>query len=163
RFPDAKALAAELLRRGWLTAYQVNLLLEGRGPGLALGPYALLEPLGEGGMGAVFKARNRKLGRVVALKVIHPECLAHADSVRRDVKPHNLLLTPGGVVKVLDLGLARWQRPDRGESSSTLTQEGTVLGTLDYIAPEQALDSRSVDARADLYGLGGTLYFLLTG
>src|SRR4051812_20818339 len=76
-FPDAKALAAELLRRGWLTAYQVNRLLQGRAHELVLGGYVLLERLGEGGMGTVFRARNTKLGRVVALKVIRRERLAH--------------------------------------------------------------------------------------
>src|SRR5262249_35646423 len=61
-------------------------------------------------------------------------------------------------------GLARLRHPeDEGDSASALTQEGAVMGTLDYIAPEQALDSHSVDIRADLYSLGCTLYFLLTG
>jgi serine/threonine protein kinase len=84
--------------------------------------------------------------------------------VHRDIKPHNLLLTrataaqAGGVVKVLDMGLARLQAGDDG-----LTHTGAVMGTPDYIAPEQASDSHSVDIRADLYSLGCTLYFLLTG
>jgi WD40 repeat protein/serine/threonine protein kinase len=80
---DARALARELVCRGRLTPYQANQLLKGHGADLVLGPYQLLERLGEGGMGQVFKARHCKLGRVVALKVIHPECLADADSVRR--------------------------------------------------------------------------------
>jgi len=62
-------------------------------------------------------------------------------------------------VKVLDLGLARL----REEGGGQLTAEGAVLGTLDFLAPEQAADARSVDERADLYGLGCTFYFLLTG
>ena len=85
--------------------------------------------------------------------------------VHRDIKPANLLLTAkGDVVKVLDMGLARLDRPEKDAgASSTLTQEGAVMGTPDYIAPEQARDSHTVDIRADLYSLGCTLYFLLAG
>ena len=242
--PDPKALARELIQRGWLTAYQVNLLLLGRGQELVLGSYLLLERLGEGGMGQVFKARQRNLGRTVAVKLIRKERLDRADAVRRfqrevraaavlshpnivpaydadqiggthflvmeyiegaidlgrlvqtngplpvaqactyirqaalalqhacergmvhrDVKPANLLRTADGkVVKLLDLGLARLDQPaDDGERSATMTQEGTVMGTPDYIAPEQALKSHTVDIRADLYSLGCTFYYLLTG
>src|SRR5262245_53714652 len=75
RFADPKALARELIQRGWLTPYQANQLLQGRGQGLVLGSYILLERLGEGGMGQVFKARNWKLGKVVVLKLIHRERL----------------------------------------------------------------------------------------
>jgi hypothetical protein len=83
--------------------------------------------------------------------------------VHRDIKPANLLVS-GGVVKISDLGLARWRRNGNGESSSKeLTREGAVLGTLDYVAPEQAADSHAVDIRADLYSLGCTFYLLLTG
>src|SRR5262249_7414794 len=84
--------------------------------------------------------------------------------VHRDIKPHNLLLTRDGVVKVLDLGLARLSHAaEEGEASSTMTQEGAVMGTPDYMAPEQTLDSHRVDIRADLYSLGCTLYHLLAG
>src|SRR4051812_30010069 len=83
RFPEAKALAGELIRRGWLTPFQANQLLQGKGQDLLLGSYVLLERLGEGGMGAVFKARNWKLGRVVALKLIRKERLDNPDAVRR--------------------------------------------------------------------------------
>ncbi len=242
RFPESRALASELIKRSWLTPYQANQLLQGRGRELLLGSYVLLERIGEGGMGAVFKARNWKLDRVVALKLIRKERLDNPDAVRRfhreiraaaqldhpnivraldadevdgthllvmeyvpgtdlarlvkkggplpadkacdycrqaafglqhaserglvhrDIKPHNLLLTPGGVVKILDMGLARLDRArEDDEASSTMTREGTVMGTLDFIAPEQAMDSHTVDVRADLYSLGCTLYFLLTG
>src|SRR6202011_1826417 len=68
------------------------------------------------------------------------------------------------VVKVLDMGLARLsQAADDGNSSSSMTQEGAIMGTPDYIAPEQARESHTVDIRADLYSLGCTFFYLLTG
>src|SRR5262249_36253967 len=83
RFSDPRSLARELLQRGWLTAYQINQLFQGNGRDLVLGSYVLLERLGEGGMGQVFKARNQRLGRIVALKVIRKEKLADAEAVQR--------------------------------------------------------------------------------
>lgn len=267
RFADPRALAKELIQRGWLTPYQINQLFLGRGTDLLLGSYVLLERLGEGGMGAVFKARNWKLGKIVAVKVIRKDRLSNAQAVRRfhreiraaaqlnhpnivlafdadevggthlfvmeyvqgidlgrlvqaqgalpidqacefirqaalglqhafesglvhrDIKPSNLLVTrssvlaaqpvggPSGrglsgpqsgvsirsVVKVLDLGLARSDSGGDDSSCGTLTQEGTLMGTPDYIAPEQALNSHMADIRSDLYSLGCTFYFLLTG
>jgi serine/threonine protein kinase len=244
RFSDPKALVGELIRRGWVTPYQANQLLQGKGKELLLGSHVLLEKLGEGGMGQVFKARNWKLGRVVALKVIRKERMDSPDAVRRfqrevraaaalshpnivhafdadeiggihllvmeyvegandltrlvkkdgplpveracefirqaalglqhaserglvhrDIKPHNILLSADGkVVKILDMGLARLDRlATDDDKSSTMTQEGAIMGTPDYIAPEQAMASHSVDIRADLYSLGCTFYYLLTG
>jgi serine/threonine protein kinase len=240
---DGKGLAKELLRRGWLTRFQVKHLLLGHGDRLVLGPYLLLEKVGEGGMGQVFKARQRRLGRVVALKVLRPGSfdgpgrarrfrrearaagrLAHPNIVsvfdagqvgpahllamefidgidlgrrvreqgplpvvsacdaarqaalglqhaherglvHRDVKPSNLIVDGGGVVKLLDLGLVRSLPGDASAEtvSGPLTEAGLVLGTPDFMAPEQARDSSTVDARADLYSLGGSLYYLLTG
>jgi eukaryotic-like serine/threonine-protein kinase len=248
---DPRALARELIRRGWLTPYQANHLLQGHGDRLVLGQYVLLERLGEGGMGQVFKARHLGLGRVVALKLVRKERLTNPDAVRRfyreiqlaarlchpnvvqsfdadevdgrhfyimeyvqgidlsrlvkqkgplsvaeacefvrqaalglqhahehglihrDIKPANLLLTgrsagPGrpaeAVIKVLDMGLARLlESPEEGESGAgALTREGIIIGTPDYIAPEQARDAHAVDIRADLYSLGCTFHFLLT-
>lgn len=82
--------------------------------------------------------------------------------VHRDVKPHNLLLDRSGLVKVTDLGLARLNSAATAGAGG-LTQAGGILGTVDYMAPEQAVDSAAIDARADIYGLGCTLYFLLAG
>lgn len=243
-FRDAQTLARDLMDRGWLTPYQANRLLQERGHELLLGSYLILDKLGEGGMGAVYRARNWKLGRVAAVKLIRKERLTSGDAVRRfqreiraasqlehpnvvraydadevngahffameyvegidlsklvrehgplpaalaceyirqaalglqhaherglvhrDIKPGNLLLARGGkgagTVKVLDLGLAR-QEEAASEHSATLTQVGMLMGTPDYMAPEQSVSARTVDGRADLYSLGCSLYLLLTG
>lgn len=92
------------------------------------------------------------------------EGLQHAhDSnlIHRDVKPANLLVDDKGVVKILDLGLALFSSDEA--ASLTIAHNENVLGTADYLAPEQALNSHDVDARADIYALGCTLYYLLTG
>jgi formylglycine-generating enzyme required for sulfatase activity len=242
RFVEPQALGKELVKRGWLTPYQLDQVLRGRTADLLRGSYVLLERLGEGDTGEVFKACQRRVGRVVALKVVrkeklpcpeagrrfdrevqaaarlkHPnmvfaydveevgdthlfateyvegtdlarlvrqsgplpvalacDCvrqaalgLEHAHQrgiVHRNVKPSNLILTAGGTtVKVLDLGLARLGWPLGEEGSNTLNTDRPVIGTPDYLAPEQALDPHAVDGRADLYSLGCTLYHLLTG
>src|SRR5262249_29284132 len=84
--------------------------------------------------------------------------------VHRDIKPHNLILARDGtrhIVKVLDFGLAKGTRARDEEKG--LTARGAMLGTPGYVAPEQTLDAAQADIRADVYSLGCTLYYLLTG
>ena len=81
--------------------------------------------------------------------------------VHRDIKPGNILVDRNGIVKVLDMGLARFFNDE--EDVLTKKYDENVLGTADYLAPEQALDSHSVTIRADIYSLGATFYFCLTG
>jgi len=97
--------------------------------------------------------------RQAALGIQH----AHeaAGLVHRDIKPGNILVDRNGIVKVLDMGLARFFHDE--EDILTKKYDENVLGTADYLAPEQALDSHGVDIRADIYSLGATFYFILTG
>jgi class 3 adenylate cyclase len=94
----------------------------------------------------------------LGLEYIHRHHIVH-----RDVKPSNLRLTPDGTVKILDLGLARHRPGDLLASDAALTPYGTVLGTFDYMAPEQGRSAGEADERSDLYSLGCTYYYLLTG
>ena len=108
--------------------------------------------------GALPVADACELARQAATGLHH---LTEHGLVHRDVKPSNLMLTRRGEVKVLDLGLAA--DSDRDREGTALTDDGEVLGTFDYLAPEQADAARAVDARTDVYSLGCSLYFLLTG
>ncbi|MGA2257216.1 MAG: TIGR03067 domain-containing protein, partial [Thermoguttaceae bacterium] len=99
----------------------------------------------------------------LALQCAHEHGLVH-----RDIKPSNIMLTPAGEVKLLDLGLARFYAEGvasvpPASARDEMTGTGQAMGTADYMAPEQASDSRTVDIRADLYSLGCTLYKLLSG
>jgi serine/threonine-protein kinase len=257
RFRQPRRLAQELLRRGWITPYQVNQLFLGKGNDLVVGPYLILERLGEGGLGQVFKAWHSYMQRHVTIKLIrgervedaeavarfyreiqvvsqlaHPNVIQAYDAgpigashfialeyvegtdlhtrvrqgellpvpqacdyvrqaalglqhlherglVHRDVRPANLLVLPidglhqspgrtgltqffsgksypWGLVKIVDVGLARFQAGDNGLA-------GGLRGSADFLAPEQAADFHSADIRADIYSLGCTFYFLLTG
>ena len=229
-----------LQEHGLLTEYQVERIEAGAIHGLVLGNYRVLDRLGAGGAGVVFKAEHCRMRREVAVKVLplsssqdqrlllrfftemravaqlqHPNIVAAIDAgetagngpdapmlhyfvmeyvpgqdleqyvekqgplpvakacdlayqiasalaeahkhnlVHRDIKPSNVRITPEEQAKLLDFGLARHFRHRQ-------TEQGTVLGTLDYMAPEQAQDAASVDIRADIYALGATLFFCLT-
>jgi len=262
---QARDLAGALIDQGLLTRFQARHLLKGKGNKLVLGQYRLLDFLGRGATGRVYKATHAIMRRVVAIKVIsssiltarddlylfqrevraaaqlqHPNIIAAYDAdeakgvhffvmeyaagpnlfellkqrgplpiglacelmrqaalalkyanekgiVHRDIKPANLLVTnlagsPGRaepadsnadppaspaltpVLKILDFGLARLHSTKTsGGADTILSKTGTLLGTIDYISPEQANSIHTVDIRSDLYSLGCTFYHLLAG
>ncbi|MCZ2340624.1 MAG: protein kinase [Bacteroidales bacterium] len=254
--PDTPACAEGFYTAGVLTKYQYQKIRAGRVEDLLFGPYLILDRIGEGGMGKVYRAVQRKVGKIVAIKMVRPQLLTNrmvisrykrearaaakldhpnivslfdADDVNgryflameyvdgidlsrmvkqfgnppntgladyheaaeyvrqaalglqhahehglvhRDIKPSNMLVfgerplfgTAGkATVKILDMGLVRSILESEDVSRTELTRDGTVVGTPDYMAPEQAKNSSTVDARADLYSLGCTLYFLIRG
>lgn len=119
--------------------------------------------------GASMQDMVRRVGKIDVTRACHYMYwsaigLQHAHAsglIHRDIKPGNILVDRQGVVKILDLGLARFFLDE--EDLLTKKYDESVLGTADYLAPEQAVDSHSVDGRADIYSLGATFYFLLTG
>jgi len=104
----------------------------------------------------ILRACHYVYGSAVGLQHAHEIGLVH-----RDIKPGNILLDRSGVVKILDLGLARFFHDDA--DNLTKQYDENILGTADYLSPEQAEDSHAVDIRTDIYSLGATFYFLLTG
>lgn len=247
---DPPALMRHILQKERLSLYQLRKIVHGKAHELYLGVYVIHDKLGEGGMGKVYRARDTRTDKHVALKVIRPSLIANpvirgryerevqaatalrhpnvvglldageADGkhymamefvdgidlarlvrthgilpiaeaceylrqaslglqaahdlgfVHRDIKPSNIVVSgerhlPGtgepASVKILDMGLVRTIGFEEPAGGTDLTRDGTVVGTPDYMSPEQAKDSRTVDRRSDLYSLGSAFYFLLTG
>jgi serine/threonine protein kinase len=236
---DPGAVADHLVRGGHLSRFQSRKILRGHWRGLILGPYQILAPVGRGGAGTVYLARDYRTGELIALKILprdsaekrqrarfrremqlsrrvdHPHVastysagkidgiyyiamefipgkslyrlvqaqgplevsraarlmgevaagLEHAHSqglIHRDLKPSNIMVTPHDHAKVLDLGMAMIEGEEVADVR-VVGGKGYILGTMDYIAPEQTADAAAVDRRADIYSLGCTLYYAITG
>ena len=264
RCGEARALAKMMIQKGWLTVYQVNQLLAGNGKDLVIGPYHVIDKLGQGGLSSVFKARHSEYQTLVAIKMIRPEVFASPEGqqafmqeveamarldhvnivqfcdadqfndtfyfameyvegtdlgkvvrlsgalpvreacdyirqaalglqhayernlIHRDIKPVNLFLTCHStavrheqrrrmdvsgsknqakpLIKILDWGLASLRCP-KGVTGEPIDDEAAkgIVGTADYLPPEQARNANTVDIRGDIYSLGCTFYYLLTG
>lgn len=124
--------------------------------------YMVMELLKGRDLGQLLKF-NSPLSIELVIKCIIQVCAAldfahQSGIIHRDIKPANMILLDSGVTKLMDFGIARIQ-----ESQSQLTQAGTILGSVLYIAPEQLINAQKVDKRADIYSLGISMYELLTG
>ena len=128
-------------------------------------PYIVLEYIeGSNLRDLILKQGPLSLADALRFTLQIADALAHAAGravVHRDIKPSNILITPDGQAKLVDMGLARLHHTD--PSHAELTNTGTTLGTFDYISPEQARDPRLADSRSDIYSLGCTLFYMLTG
>jgi len=239
-FADGEALARDMIKLRLLTKYQAEQILGGKGKNLSMGKYQILEKIGAGGMGQVYKAFHKSTERIVAIKMIlgkgkiDPDIakrferevkaaakLVHANIItvfdadqadgrifmvmeyisgndlgellrkkgqlkvsevvqymlqaarglkyahdqgviHRDIKPGNILVDSNGNVKIVDMGLAKLESKNADESISILTASASIMGTIDFMSPEQGFSSKNVDARTDIYSLGATLFFLLS-
>ena len=134
--------------------------------------YLVMEYVRGQSLGDIVKTQGSvRLDRALDLTIQAGQGIEYAHRqgvIHRDIKPSNLLLSDDGTVKVTDLGLSRVLQPneevtDVNENGDGLTSSGMIMGTVDFMAPEQAMTPRDADERADIYGLGCTLYFLATG
>jgi serine/threonine protein kinase len=125
------------------------------------GPFIVMEYVSGGSLAETLEGGALELERVIELgcQLCDAIGVAHqAGIIHRDIKPANVLMTAEGVPKLTDFGLARQETVDGGQ-----TQAGAVLGTLDFMPPEQKVDATRTDARSDLWSLGATLYQVVTG